>query len=97
MAQGRILVFEIRERKLHLVAEKETRGAVYNVKPFQVGALLKFIHLTSSAEPMLIDSSIPFLGNDKQERLSRVYEDAASAGSYLCHALTWTGEQKLLA
>lgn len=35
-AQGRILVFEVRDRKLHMLAEKETRGAVYNLAHFQV-------------------------------------------------------------
>lgn len=29
--QGRILVFEVKERKLHLIARKEVRGAVYSL------------------------------------------------------------------
>ena len=34
--QGRILVFSVHDCKLHLVCEKEVRGAVYSVNPFQV-------------------------------------------------------------
>ncbi len=38
--QGRILVFHVRENKLHLISEKEVKGAVYNVNPFQVGSIV---------------------------------------------------------
>ena len=41
--QGRILVFSAADGKLSLVSEKETRGAVYNVLPFQ-GMLLTGIN-----------------------------------------------------
>ena len=41
--QGRILVFSALDGKLSLVSEKETRGAVYNVLPFQ-GMLLTGIN-----------------------------------------------------
>ncbi|KAK9843115.1 hypothetical protein WJX74_007214 [Apatococcus lobatus] len=42
-SKGRILVFEVRDRKLHMLAEKETRGAVYNLAHFQ-GKLLAGIN-----------------------------------------------------
>ena len=35
-AQGRIVVFEVRDRKLHVICEKETKGAVYSLCAFQV-------------------------------------------------------------
>ena len=38
--QGRILVFSVRECKLHLVAEKEVKGAAYNINPFQARSVL---------------------------------------------------------
>lgn len=41
--QGRVLVFSVLDGKLSLVSEKETRGAVYNVLPFQ-GSLLTGIN-----------------------------------------------------
>ena len=34
--QGRILVFMVKDFKLQLVSEREVKGAVYNVNPFQV-------------------------------------------------------------
>ena len=37
--QGRILTFSVKDTKLRLVSEKEVKGAVYNVNPFQVAAL----------------------------------------------------------
>ena len=38
LLQGRILVLEtkIQQQKLHIVCEKETRGAVYTISGFQV-------------------------------------------------------------
>lgn len=34
--QGRLLVFMVKDFKLQLVSEREVKGAVYNVNPFQV-------------------------------------------------------------
>ena len=39
MMQGRILTFSVKDTELRLVSEKEVKGAVYNVNPFQVAAL----------------------------------------------------------
>jgi hypothetical protein len=41
--QGRILIFAVEDGKLSLVAEKETKGAVYNLNPFN-GKLLAGIN-----------------------------------------------------
>jgi DNA damage-binding protein 1 len=41
--QGRILVLQSRDGKLHVICTKETRGAVYNVTSFQ-GKLLAGIN-----------------------------------------------------
>ena len=38
VSQGRILVFRVRDKRLQVVCEKETRGAVYNANAFQVDA-----------------------------------------------------------
>jgi hypothetical protein len=40
LVQGRILVLAVRDGRLQLVAEKEVKGAAYNVNPFQARALL---------------------------------------------------------
>lgn len=41
--KGRILLFQVHNGKLHLITEKETRGCVYNINPFQ-GKLLAGIN-----------------------------------------------------
>ena len=41
LMQGRILTFSVKDAKLRLVSEKEVKGAVYNVNPFQVAAPLQ--------------------------------------------------------
>lgn len=41
--QGRILVFTVEDRKLQLIAEKETKGAVYSLNAFN-GKLLAAIN-----------------------------------------------------
>lgn len=55
LAQGRILVFEVRDRKLHMLAEKETRGAVYSLAHFQVRVVPADVHYvlecSQSADP----------------------------------------------
>ena len=40
--QGRILVFAVKDFKLQLICEREVKGAVYNVNPFQVISLSLF-------------------------------------------------------
>lgn len=40
--QGRILVFAVKDLKLQLICEREVKGAVYNVNPFQVISLTLF-------------------------------------------------------
>ena len=47
--QGRILVFLVKDFKLQLLSEREVKGAVYNVNPFQVPvALLGSLPLLSA-------------------------------------------------
>ena len=45
--KGRILVFMVEDRKLQLVAEKETKGVVYSLNAFN-GKLLAAINKKSS-------------------------------------------------
>lgn len=40
--QGRILVFSVKDFKLQLICEREVKGAVYNISPFQVQIHLHF-------------------------------------------------------
>lgn len=47
--QGRILVFSVRDGKLHVIAEKEVKGAVYNVNPFQARTSTLACELMSAA------------------------------------------------